>query len=49
MYSLRRPGKRGKTDAVLLQMSSVNDINIQIGRAVLHHGDSTSICIVFQF
>ena len=46
MYSLRRPGKKGKTDAVLLQMSSVDDINIKIGRAVLRHGDSTSTCIV---
>ena len=47
MYSLRRPDKKGKTDAVLLQMSSVDDINIKIGRAVLLHGDSTSTCIVF--
>ena len=46
MYSLKRPGKKGKTDAVLLQMSSVDDINIKIGRAVLHHGDSTSTCII---
>ena len=46
MYSLRRPGKKGKTDAVLLQMSSVDDINIKIGRAVLCHGDSTSTCVV---
>ena len=46
MYSLRRPGKKGKTDAVLLQMSSVDDINIKIGRVMLCHEDSTSTCIV---
>ena len=36
MYSLRRPSKTGKTDALLLHMSSVDEVNIKIGRVVLH-------------
>ena len=42
----KETGKTEKTDAVLLQMSSVDDVNIKIGRAVLGHGDSTSTCVV---